>query len=128
MVIAIIAILVALLLPAVQAAREAARRTHCSNNFKQIGLAMHNYHSAQGLFPPGQIYRHHLEDPEGVNYYGGGWSVRLLPYLEQGAIDDLWDWSDAGYWGVYGPNNIHIGKTGSRCICALPILRTRCSG
>ena len=71
-VIAVIAVLISLLLPAVQQAREAARRTQCRNNLKQIGLALHNYESAHGLFPPGYIW------PQGT-----GWTYHILPFLEQ---------------------------------------------
>lgn len=73
-VIAIIAILIALLLPAVQQAREAARRTQCKNNLKQLGLAMHNYHDVNLVFPPGGLR---------VSGYRVGWPGRILPYLEQ---------------------------------------------
>ena len=80
-VIAIIGILIALLLPAVQAAREAARRSQCSNNLKQLGLAAHNYHSAHRTFPPGRIIKDH----------GKTWSqhARMLPYLEQANVYEL---------------------------------------
>lgn len=76
-VIAIIGILIALLLPAVQAAREAARRSQCSNNFKQIGLGLHNYHDTFKVFPPGFIDGH-------------GWMVTtyLLPFVEQDSLYD----------------------------------------
>lgn len=87
-VIAIIAILIALLLPAVQAAREAARRIQCMNNLKQVGIAMHNYHSSNGTFPPGFVY-FHTSAPKPLNsrtWYGYGWSVVLLPFSEQGII------------------------------------------
>ena len=83
-VIAIIAVLVGLLLPAVQAAREAARRAQCSNNLKQIGLGMQNYHSVQNTFPPAYITAvvNNAAIPE--TGPGWGWGVMLLNELEQG--------------------------------------------
>jgi prepilin-type N-terminal cleavage/methylation domain-containing protein len=86
-VIAIIGILVALLLPAIQAAREAARRTQCSNNLKQLGMALQNYEAAKKRFPPLGDYL-----TAGSLVY---WSVqtRLLPFVEQGSLQDLIDYS-----------------------------------
>jgi prepilin-type N-terminal cleavage/methylation domain-containing protein len=75
-VIAIIGILVALLLPAIQAAREAARRTECNNKLKQLGLALHNYHDTYKLLPPGGM--------SGGNRLG--WQVLILPFLEMQAL------------------------------------------
>ena len=85
--IAIIGILIALLLPAVQAAREAARRLQCSNNFKQVGLALHSYHSANNQFPAGCMYP------------GGEWSwgTFLLPYMEHQITYDKFDFDDATF-------------------------------
>src|SRR4051812_4258527 len=90
-VIAIIAVLIGLLLPAVQAAREAARRSQCVNNLKQIGLALHNYHSANGSFPLGVtagVYMQNWSPPDPVPIAWNGWSSHalLLPYLEQGPL------------------------------------------
>ena len=86
-VIAIIGVLVALLLPAVQAAREAARRMSCSNNLKQIGLALHNYHGAHRVFPPGWMQ---ASTPDVDGGFGERWSwmVFILPHLEQSAVYD----------------------------------------
>ncbi len=78
-VIAIIGILVALLLPAVQAAREAARRTECQNNMKQLGLAIVNYHDTKKNFPSGR---------DTTDQFGVSWAFRLLPFMEEQAIHD----------------------------------------
>ncbi|QDU54977.1 DUF1559 domain-containing protein [Aeoliella mucimassa] len=95
-VIAIIGILVALLLPAVQAARESARRTQCVNQLKQMGLALHNHLDSRKVFPTGGNVPHpDIEDYSnngtinGPDKQGLGWAFQLLPYLEQGAIHEL---------------------------------------
>jgi prepilin-type N-terminal cleavage/methylation domain-containing protein/prepilin-type processing-associated H-X9-DG protein len=84
-VIAIIGALVALLLPAVQAAREAARRAQCTNNLKQIGLALHNYAQVHNGFPPGYVSNY---DTVFIREYGPGWGwgSMILPQLEQGPL------------------------------------------
>jgi prepilin-type N-terminal cleavage/methylation domain-containing protein/prepilin-type processing-associated H-X9-DG protein len=88
-VIAIIAVLLGLLLPAVQKVREAANRVQCVNNLKQLGLACHNYHDVHGSFPPG--YRATVAFPDTTP--GWGWGAHLLPYLEQ---DNLYRQIDLG--------------------------------
>ena len=93
-------ILAALLLPAVQAARGAARRAQCINNMKQIGLALHNYNSAYGCFPPAYI-----ADENGRPMHS--WRVLILPFLEQQAIYDRYDFNEP--WD--GPNNRQLADT-----------------
>jgi prepilin-type N-terminal cleavage/methylation domain-containing protein len=89
--IAIIAVLIGLLLPAVQKVREAAQRTQCQNNLKQIGLGLHNHHDAVGYFPPSWKYA----VPSGGMPYATftGWGVYVLPYLEQSALYQRYDFN-----------------------------------
>ncbi len=77
--VSVIAILIALIVPAVQQAREAARRSTCKNNLKQFGLGLHNYHDTHEVFPPGWMPRHPA-DPIAADSWA--WSVVLLPYLD----------------------------------------------
>ena len=86
-VIAIIGILIALLLPAVQQAREAARRTQCRNNLKQIGLALHNYHDVNLKFPPMIIYQ--VDDGQTLSWGDAaawGWGSMILPYIDHAPL------------------------------------------
>ena len=80
-VIAIIGILVALLLPAIQSAREAARRSQCINNLKQVGVALHNYHDTHQELPPGN-----------VSCCWGTWQMAILPFIEEQQLGDMYSW------------------------------------
>lgn len=96
-VIAIIGILIALLLPAVQAAREAARRSQCSNNLKQMGLALHNYHDTFRAFPLGSR-SHPFLTPR--NSYGTNWRTSILAFLEQQPLFDQLNFETGGFAGT----------------------------
>jgi prepilin-type N-terminal cleavage/methylation domain-containing protein/prepilin-type processing-associated H-X9-DG protein len=110
-VIAIIAVLIALLLPAVQSAREAARRAQCTNNLKQLGLAVANYESANGVFPLGSYQMPNPGDPRSAPCNGRhehGILVRLLPFYEQAALYNAFN-SNVHY---FSPPNTTINATG----------------
>lgn len=124
-VIAIIGILVALLLPAIQAAREAANRSECANNLKQLGLALQNYHDTYRTFPYGVR-------PGGRN---GGWGtsfyVRILPYVEQTAMADNWPWTERGNFDrdegyVSGNGNLRSNSGNVMNLLGLPMPGFRC--
>ncbi|HBO45772.1 MAG TPA: prepilin-type cleavage/methylation domain-containing protein [Planctomycetaceae bacterium] len=103
-VIAIIGILISLVMPAVQAAREAARRMQCTNTLKQLSLAAHHYHEAVGCFPPAYLTGWNFTTPSsrkrGISLF-----VHMLPYLEHVNLFDMWDFGD--------PDLAFIGDTAS---------------
>ena len=129
-VIAIIAILIGLLLPAVQKVREAAARIQCSNNFKQIGLAIHNFHDARGEFPYARPIRAGDASVAGAgnatNTGGspyptnensfGSWQVRLLPYLEQDSLQKI----------IVGKNNSSEYSAARALIRTFPVAVFQC--
>ncbi|WP_197442821.1 DUF1559 domain-containing protein [Lignipirellula cremea] len=90
-VIAIIGVLVALLLPAVQMAREAARRMQCTNNLRQIGLACHTYHDAHQTFPPGRLLYNGVDSGGSPTKIVTGFLAMVLPYVEQAGLSDAYD-------------------------------------
>lgn len=101
-VMAVVGTLLAMLLPAVQASREAARRAHCANNFKQVALAIHLYHDAHRQFPAGAS-----------GSVWGTWAVAVLPWLEQQAVAKFWTsddkLSESGYY--YSDENKQVGES-----------------
>lgn len=108
-VITIIGILISLLLPAVQAAREAARRMQCSNNLKQLSLAMHNYHTTKGSLPFGALLSINTTDSSrgGPYNHDHGWYTQMGPYIEQQAWYDTINFNkvfddEGGTGGAYG--------------------------
>jgi len=106
-VIAIIAILIGLLLPAVQKVRESAARMQCSNNLKQLGLALHSYHDAMGKLPPGGANDQASFGGTGAgssSQWGSSWMVYILPQIEQGSLYGKWQFSSSS--GAFnGTNN-----------------------
>src|SRR5690348_6175708 len=91
-VIGIIAVLIGLLLPAVQKVREAANRMKCANNLKQLGLALHNYHDTHGTFPPAYVNKGpYLQAPDGTTYdFVEGWALFILPDIEEDNLSRLY--------------------------------------
>jgi prepilin-type N-terminal cleavage/methylation domain-containing protein/prepilin-type processing-associated H-X9-DG protein len=130
-VIAIIAVLIALLLPAVQSAREAARRAHCTNNLKQLGIAMHNYHTGNGSFPPGGAY---TTGGYGSSTYSVGWGTwsaqaLMLGYLEQQPLYNASNFSwVVGFGSGFNINSSVSVSLLSVFICPSDGLITRASG
>src|SRR5262249_55043698 len=110
-VIAIIAVLIGLLLPAIQKVREAANRMTCGNNLKQIGLAVMNFHDQQGRFPTGGGHWEHgisytTKDgitPNGIDFQTAGWLYQILPFIEQGNAYNVSDKNNSNMKSINAP-------------------------
>jgi prepilin-type N-terminal cleavage/methylation domain-containing protein/prepilin-type processing-associated H-X9-DG protein len=121
-VIAIIAILIGLLLPAVQKVREAAARMSCTNNLKQIGLGLHNYAGAEGTFPPG-IHRNQGAAPPSTNNYTltevplrrFNWTIAIMPHIEQDNVHNMWNMTNF---------NANRGVTGDPLTTSWRVIKT----
>lgn len=118
-VIAIIGVLVSLLLPAVQQAREAARRMQCTNHLKQIGLALHNYHDTFGAFPA-ISYDHEVNGGDETRHASWSWGTLILPQMEQGSAYDILAPSQ--------PDRLHeaVNKSVKLAVLQTPISIWRC--
>jgi len=129
-VIAIIAVLIALLLPAVQAAREAARRAQCTNNLKQLGLAIHNYHSTNNCLPPlwGNFANPGYGQPldGGVGPWPLNWAVAILAYMEQQNLYNAANYFGGPYGGAFDPVNLNTVSSAkiSTLVCPSESVKT----
>ncbi len=125
-VIAIIGLLIGLVLPAVQSAREAARRSQCVNNLKQLGLAIHQYHSTHNVIVPGRVWADNQFEGCSMSFLSGcqgtPWTVPLLPLLEQVPLANGYNFS----LGAEGPQGAYLGYLANATITATRLAAFQC--